>query len=144
MDVPKEFLPVLLVQIALFLGLWMVLKRLWFDPALRLIKAREQRSHGAVKEAKKVEEEAQKLRVEHTAAIEQAKAEAQAEVQEMLRRAEAEQRTTIARAHEDAGRTMAEMRASVAQELAAARRDAQADVHVLAREVAKAVMGRMV
>ena len=36
MDIPKEFFPVLLVQIALFLGLWMALKRLWFDPALNL------------------------------------------------------------------------------------------------------------
>ena len=142
MDIPKEFFPVLLVQIALFLGLWMVLKRWWFDPALRVIAAREAHSRSAVAEAKALQDEAERLRREHAAAIDQAKAEAQREVQEILRQADAEQRRLMGLAAESAQRTATETRERVAREVADARQRLQADVHTIAREVAKAVLGR--
>jgi F-type H+-transporting ATPase subunit b len=142
MDIPKEFLPVLLVQIALFLGLWMVLKRLWFDPALKVIGAREARSQGAVAEARVLQADAERLRREHAAAIEQARAEAQRDVQEIVRQAESEQRRTIAEATEEAQRTAAEVRDRVAREVEAARHDLKAQVPAIAREVAKVVLGR--
>ena len=142
MDIPKEFFPVLLVQIALFLGLWMVLKRLWFDPALKVIAAREARSHGAVAAAEALHAEVERLRQQHTAAIDAAKAEAQREVQEILRQAETEQRRVIGEATDAAQRNLAEARERVAQEVAAARQGLQADVHAIAREVATAVLGR--
>src|SRR2546426_8985952 len=75
----------LVVQIALFVALWVVLKRLWFDPALRVIRERTTRSEGAVREARVIQAEAERLRAEHAAALDQAKGEAQSELQEMLR-----------------------------------------------------------
>jgi F-type H+-transporting ATPase subunit b len=144
MDVPVEFLPVLLAQIALFLVLWLVLKRFWFEPALRLLAAREKRSHGAIAEARAVQDEAERLRREHAAALDQAKAEAQREVQDMLRQAEAEQRRVIAAANEAAQKTAGDVRARIADEVATARRTLEADASAIAREVAKAVMGRAV
>ena len=132
----------LLVQIALFLGLWMVLKRVWFDPALRVISAREKRSHGAVAEAKVVQDEAERLRREHAAAVQEAKREAQHEVQEMLRQAEVEQRRIVGEANHEAQRTAEAMRARVAQEIAAARQGLDAQVHAIAREVERVVLGR--
>ena len=143
MDIPKEFVPVLLVQIALFLGLWMVLKRLWFGPALQVIAAREQRSHGAIVEARKLQDEAERLRREHGAAIEQAKAEAQREVQELLRQAEAAQRELIGQATEDAQRTANATREQVALEVTRAREGLRAEVAAIAKEVARSVMGRV-
>jgi len=144
MDIPAEFFPVLLAQIVLFVGLWLVLKRLWFDPALKVIAAREQRSHGAVAEAKRVQDEAERMRREHAAAIEQAKGEAHREVQDMLRQAETERRQIIARATEEAQRTAGEVRETVAREVAEARQRLQADVRAIATEVAKTVLGRAV
>jgi F-type H+-transporting ATPase subunit b len=144
MDIPKEFFPVLLVQIALFLGLWMALKRLWFEPALRVIAAREARSHGAVAAAEVLRAEAERLRQQHAAAIAEAKAEAQREVQEILRQAEAEQRRVIGEATDAAQQTLADVRERVAEEIAAARRGLQADVRAIAREVATVVLGRPV
>lgn len=134
----------LLVQIALFLGLWMVLKRVWFDPALAVIAAREKRSHGAVAEAKVVQDEAERLRREHAAAMEQAKSEAQRGVQEMLRQAEAEQRRIVAEANQEAQRIAMETRTRVADEITAARRDLDAQVHAIAGEVERVVLGRAV
>jgi F0F1-type ATP synthase membrane subunit b/b' len=144
MDIPKEFFPVLLVQIALFLGLWMALKRLWFDPALKVIAAREARSHGAVAAAEILHAEAEQLRRQHAAAIDDAKAEAQREVQEILRQAEAEQRRVIGEATGAAQRSLAEVQERVAQEVAAARQDLETNVRAIAREVATVVLGRPV
>src|SRR5881628_2223382 len=62
----------LVVQIALFVALWVVLKRLWFDPALRVIRERTARSEGAVREARAIQAEAERQRL-----IAEARAEAQ-------------------------------------------------------------------
>ena len=144
MDIPHEFLPVLLVQIAIFLGLWMALKRLWFDPALKVIAAREARSHGAVAQAELLQAEAEELRRRHAAAIGEARAEAQREVQEMLRQAEIEYRRIVGEATDAAQQTLAEVRERVAQEVAEARRGLEADVRAIAREAATVVLGRPV
>ena len=144
MDIPKEFFPVLLVQIALFLGLWVALKRLWFDPVLKVIAAREARSHGAVAAAEGLRAEAEQLRRQHAAAIDEAKAEAQREVQEMLRQAEAEQRRVVGDATEAAHRSMTEVHERVAREVTAARASLQTDATAIAREVAAVVLGRSV
>src|SRR3989442_13808244 len=85
----------LLVQIAIFVVLWLVLKRLWFDPALRLIRERTARSEGAVKEARAIQAEAERLRAEHAAALDQAKIEAQREMQEMVGQAGAGQQRRV-------------------------------------------------
>src|SRR2546429_6378913 len=96
----------LLVQMALFVALWLLLKRLWFDPALRLIRERTARSEGAVKEARAIQAEAERLRAEHAAALDQAKIEAQREMQEMVRQAEAEPQRLITEAPPDPQRTL--------------------------------------
>src|SRR5436309_3479559 len=66
----------LVVQIALFVALWVVLKRLWFDPALRVIRERTARSEGAVREARAIQAEAERLRAEQAGARARAEAEA--------------------------------------------------------------------
>jgi F-type H+-transporting ATPase subunit b len=144
MDIPKEFFPVLLVQIALFLGLWAVLRRWWFDPAMRVINAREKRSDGAVAESRTLHAEAERLRREHAAAVDQAKAEAGREVQEMLRAAEAEHRRIVGDAHDEAHRTTSEVRELIAREVEKARQDIRKDVETIAREMARTVIGRAV
>ena len=144
MDIPKEFVPVLLAQIALFCALWMVLKRFWFDPVLRVLAAREKRTHGAIVEAKHLQDDAERLRREHEAAIADAKAEAQREVQDLLRKADAAQRELIEQATAEAQRTANEVRERVAGEVAAARRTLQGEVDAIARELARVVVGRAV
>lgn len=134
----------LAVQAALFVALWLVLKWLWFDPAMKVIAERATRSEGQVQEARALEAEIEKLRSEHQAALQQARTEAQREVADIMRRAEAEQKQLIARATEEAQRTLTEIRGRVAEEVAAARRTLSADVGTLAREVARKVLERAV
>ena len=133
-----------LVQILLFVALWFVLKRWWFDPALRIMKERAIRSEGAVAEARAVQGDAELLRKEHAAALEVARGDAERAIQEILRVAEAEQKELIIAAHEEAQRTLAEARSRIAEEVAAGRRELQGQVQGLAREVARVVLGRAV
>src|ERR1051326_6262078 len=96
----------LLVQIPIFIALWMLLKRFWFDPAVRIIRERTARSEGAVAEARAIQADAERLRAAHAAALDQARAEAEREVQEILRATEVEQKRLIADAREDARRVI--------------------------------------
>ena len=132
----------LLVQIAIFVALWLVLKRLWFDPALRLIRERTARSEGAVKEARAIQAEAERLRAEHAAALDQARGEAQREMHEMVRQAEAEQQRLIAEARADAQRTLTDVRAQVDEEVARARLGLRDSASEIARVVAEKILGR--
>lgn len=133
-----------LIQIALFLVLWLALKRWWFDPGLRVLRERAARSEGALQEARVIEAEAERMRVAHAAALDEARSEAQREMQDILRRAEAEQKRLVTEAREDAQRTLAEVRTHVAEEVAAARRVLRDHVRDIAREVAQRVLGRPV
>jgi F-type H+-transporting ATPase subunit b len=132
----------LLVQMALFVALWLVLKQLWFDPAMRVLRERTARSEGAVKEARAIQAEAERLRAQHAAALEQAKSEAQGEMQDMLRQAEAEQQRLIAEARAEAQRTLTDVRARVAEEVASARLGLRDSASEIARIVAQKILGR--
>src|SRR5262249_14470434 len=111
----------LVLQIVLFVALWAALKRLWFDPAMRLLAERQRRSEGEIEKARALAAEIERLRHEHNTALQHAKSEVQREAAEMIRHAEAEQKQLIAHASEDAQRTLVEVRARVAEDVAAAR-----------------------
>src|SRR5579883_2181145 len=96
--------PAFYIQIVLFVGLWWVLRRWWFEPALRVIRERATRSEGALAEARAVEAEAERLAREHAAALDRARHEAERDVQEILRAAEAEHRGGDRRGGADARR----------------------------------------
>lgn len=134
----------LVLQIVLFLGLWVALKRFWFEPTMRLLKERAKRSEGALAAARESEAKLEELRRQHHLKLQEARDEAQREVAELMRHAEAEQKQLIAQANEDAQRTLSEVRTRVAEDVAAARRTLSADVGAIATEVARRVLGRAV
>ena len=134
----------LVLQIAIFVVLWIVLKRLWFDPALRVLGERTKRSEGAITEARAIQTEAERLRAEHTAALDEARSDAQRQLQDILRNAEAEQKKLIAEAREEAQRTLGDVRGKVATEVAAARQTLRESARDIARMVAEKVLGRPV
>jgi F-type H+-transporting ATPase subunit b len=142
LKIPPDY--TFVVQIVIFVVLWIALKRLWFDPALRVIRERAARSEGTVAEARAIQAEAERLRARHAAALDEARVEAQREMQEVLRAAETEQKRYIAEAREEAHRTLAEMRTRVAEEVAIARRGLRDSAQDVARIVAEKVLGRRV
>lgn len=135
---------ILVPTLILFVVLWVLLRRWWIEPALRVIKERSARSEGAVREAQAVQAEADKLRQQHAAALAETRAEAQREVQDIHRAAEAEQRRLLTEAAAEAQRVLAEVRSRIGEEIAGARRALQADVNSIARDVAAKVLGRAI
>jgi F-type H+-transporting ATPase subunit b len=142
LKIPPDY--TFLLEIVLFVVLWIVLKRLWFDPALRVIRERAARSEGAVAEARAVQVDAERLRAEHAAALDQARDEAHREMQDILRSAEAEQKRLLAEARNDAQRTLGEARSRIAEEVAEARRALRTDAESIAQDVVRKVLGRAV
>jgi F-type H+-transporting ATPase subunit b len=132
------------VQVLIFVVFWLAMKRLWIDPALRVLHERSRRSEGAVGEAQVVQAEAERLRAAHAAALEEAKADAQREMHDIVRAAETEQHRLITEARADAQRTVAGVRARIAEEMAAARHGLRTQAGEIAREVARKVLGRAV
>ena len=142
LKIPPDY--TFLVEIVIFVVLWLSLRRLWFEPALRVIRERARRSEGAVEEARAIQSEAERLRAEHAAALDQARSEAQREMKAMVRIAEAEQKQLIADARDDAQRTLTDVRARIAEEVTAARTGLREQAREIARDVARTILGRAV
>lgn len=140
LQIPPDY--TFFVQIALFIVLWIALKRLWFDPAMAVAKERAVRSEGAIAEAKSLQGRAEAMRAEHAQKLAEVRAEAQREAQDILRAAEAEHRRLVGEASEEAQKMIAEARQRIAEDVATARRALRSDVETLARDVARVVMGR--
>jgi F-type H+-transporting ATPase subunit b len=143
LEIPPNF-PTLFVQAAIIVVLWIVLGRLWFDPAMRVMRERNARSEGALEKARVIQTEAEALRARHATSIEEARTEAQRDMEEILRGAEAEQRKLIGEARDEAQRILTDARSKIAEEVAAARQELRSQADNIANEVARKVLGRSV
>lgn len=140
LKLPPDYTFVL--QVLIFVVFWVLMKRLWIDPALRVLHQRSRRSEGALREAERLQAKAEQLRADQAAALGDARAEAQREMQEIVRAAETEQQRLIEEARAEAQRTIGEVRARIAEEMAAARQGLRAQAREIAAEVARKVLGR--
>jgi F-type H+-transporting ATPase subunit b len=141
LEIPPNF-RVLIIEATIFVVLWIVLNRLWFGPAMRVIHERNTRSAGALEKARTIQAEAETLRARHAAAIEEARADAHRDMEEVIRAAHAEQRKVIGDARDEAHRVLTDARGKIAEEVAAARQELRAQAESIAKEVARKVLGR--
>ena len=144
MQVTQQDAVLVLCQVALFLALFVVLKRLWFGPVAHVLRERERHSAGALAEAREIQARAEELRAQHARALEEARSEARREIQDLWRTAEAEQQRLIQEANVDAERSLEAAREQIAGEVAKARQDLEIQVRTIARQAAEAVLGRTI
>jgi F-type H+-transporting ATPase subunit b len=143
LEIPPDF-KTLLVQATIIVVLWVVLGRLWFGPAMRVIRERSARSEGALEKARAIQTEAEALRARHAAAIDEARAESQKETEEVMRAADAEQRKLLGEARDEAQRVLTDARGRIAEEVATARQELRKQADHIVKEVARTVLGRSV
>ena len=86
LKIPPDY--TFVVEIIIFVALWLALRRFVFEPALRIIHERTRRSEGAIAEARAIQAEAERLRAQHAAALDEARGAAQREMQEIVRGAD--------------------------------------------------------
>lgn len=132
----------LVVQIALFLVLWSILRRVLFGPVGRLMAERERRTDGTHAEARSMMEEGRELQARYDAAIATARAEGEAVRSEIREEALKARNAVVSQGREAAARRIQEMREEVRRELEAARGVAAQDAETLARQMAEKVLGR--
>ena len=132
----------LVVQIALFLVLWSILRKVLFGPVGRLMAERERRTEGTQAEARSMTEEGKELQAQYDAAIANARAEGEAIKGEIREEALKARNAIVSQGREAAARKVQEMREEVRRELEAARGVAAQDAETLARQMAEKVLGR--
>lgn len=132
----------LVVQIALFLVLWSILRKVLFGPVGRLMAERERRTEGTHAEARSMTEEGKELQAQYDAAIANARAEGEAIKGEIREEALKARNAIVSQGREAAARKVQEMREEVRRELEAARGVAAQDAETLAHQMAEKVLGR--
>jgi F-type H+-transporting ATPase subunit b len=142
MQVTPVSITLVVCQIALFLALYALLKRLWFTPVGSVLHERAHRSEGALAEARAMQARAEELRREHAKALDAARAQAQGEIHDLLRAAEAEHKRLIEEAQAEGERTLEDARQGIAKDVAQAKQQLEGEVAELARRAAESVLGR--
>jgi len=132
------------IQIVLFLVLWFVLKRWLFDPTLRVLEARRERTTGQLAEAERLQEETARMREEYEAKLQQARAGAREEAARIREEMEAEEARVFEAARTEAAEIVQGVRARVAAEVEAARATMVRDAAELSVEAAEKILGRRV
>ncbi len=131
-----------LLQIALFLLLWTFLRRSLFEPNFAVLKEREERGAGAVKEASRVKAEAQAMGEQYATQLLAARTGATQQVDALYRDAEAQAQSVINAAREEATQTIAQMRDSLQKEIAEARNSLEVRAPEFSNEIAQKLLGR--
>ncbi|HEX7128134.1 MAG TPA: ATP synthase F0 subunit B [Thermodesulfobacteriota bacterium] len=127
-----------------FLVLMAFLNAVLFRPMLRYLDEREAKTHGAVDEAKALEEEAARALEAYEARLSAARSEAQVETAAARKRASDEEQAILERAREDAARRIGEIERDVAAATEQARSVLGAQAREMARAIAEKVLGRTV
>lgn len=131
-----------LYQLALFVALWFVLKRIVFDRFLENLADRSRRTDGMVAEAKRFREEAEAMREAHETFLAQARREAADAREEIRREAEREERKLLDDARDEAARVLAGLRERAQAETEAARRTLEQETQALSERIAQSLLGR--
>lgn len=131
-----------LYQALLFVALWAILKRVALDRFVETLAARRSKTEGALAEARKLGEEAVRLRSEYDSAMAEIKRQAVQEKEEIRRQAEKEERELVNEARGEAQRVLDALRLRVAGEVSIARAALAGETGELSERVAQALLGR--
>jgi F-type H+-transporting ATPase subunit b len=134
----------ILYQVVLFIFLWLVLNKVLFQPYLRLLEEREDRTSGAQHDSAELEYEGARLRAQYEEKINQARSMAAAERENILQIAREEREKILGQARQEAERHLSVVRQEIAAALAVERRLAAAEAAAIAAEIASKVLGRKV
>ena len=134
----------ILLQMLLFVILWVILAKLLFQPYVSLLEERERRTEGAQEESSVLEEEGERLRVRYEESIAKARA-AGAMAKEQILQAVREQREQLLnRAREEALEHLERTRRDIRNELSRQRETAAREAEIIAQDMVEKVLGRRV
>jgi F-type H+-transporting ATPase subunit b len=133
-----------LVQFAFFVIMFVVLGRFMFRPYLKMRDERDKGIEGARKEARHMEESANKIVAEYDAQLNRAKVRGAEERTRLRGEAAIRERQLLGAARDEAQKVLGEARAKIAGEAATAKKGLELQSTVLAKQMAQKIVGREV
>lgn len=132
------------IQIVLFVGLWVILKHWLFDPVMRVLELRRDQTSGRLAEAQRLNDEATQMQEEYARRLEEARVAAREEVAALRAEAEREEARILEAARAESARVIDQTRDAVGKELEAARANIVRYAAELSVEAAEKILGRRV
>lgn len=134
----------LVLQILLFLLLWLVLNKLLFKPYMALMDQREHHTAGTEEESAALEHEAERLRIQYEEELAKATAAGNTIKDALVQEARQYRETLLSQARAEASRTLEAARLEIDRQLAQERRLAAHEAETVAREMVSKVLGRSI
>lgn len=139
-----DFDATLFVQVGFIIVLWLVLKPLLFDPMLKLFEEREKRTEGAIKKARRIDDESTAARSEYENAVAKGRAAGSAERERLRAESLRKESDLLANVRAETQKKLDAARAEVSSEVATARGALGPATREIAKQVASRVLGREV
>jgi F-type H+-transporting ATPase subunit b len=133
-----------LIQIVLFIVLWIGLKRLLFDPVLHVLETRDARTSGLNREAAAMKASAEQSAAEYERRMREVRHEISASAEAERAAAHTEERQRIAEARQQASNQVMQLRDRLADEAEAARTALGAEAHELSVRMLESVVGKKI
>ena len=134
----------ILYQIILFVALWLILKKILFQPYLRLLEERERRTIGAEHDSADLEHEGARLRAQYEEKIAQAQTAAYAAKDDILQEARQQREKILGEARAAAASKLEQARREISLALEREKALAAAEAATVAGEMVSKVLGRKV
>jgi F-type H+-transporting ATPase subunit b len=134
----------IVLQILIFVILWLILKNLLFQPYIALLDERQQKTAGARDRSDILEHESDRLRMQYEEGIAKAQAAGYAAKDLIVQRARQERESILGQAREEAAGFLERARAEIQRELAQERGLLIQEAHGVAQEMAAKILGRRV
>lgn len=131
-----------IAQIVLFLIVWTCLRRLLFEPNLTVLKARDRRTKGAIKESALVKAEVEQMNEEYQARLATTRTEARQKVDTIYKDAELQARSVVEAARKEAGKSVVGLRRTLSQDIKNTRQSLEELLPQIAREISEKLMER--
>jgi F-type H+-transporting ATPase subunit b len=133
-----------LVQLALFVGLMLLLKPILFDPMLRLFEEREKRIDGAKLQARKIDEKSATALAKYEGEMAKARAAASADRDKIRAEAQKREQEILASVRAVTSKTLEDGKRAAQAEAEKARTGLKGEAVSMARDLASRVLGREV
>lgn len=131
-------------QVVLIVGLWLILNKLLFQPYLRLLAEREDKTTGAQHDSLDLEHEGAELKAQFDEKFAQGQAAGYAAKEAINQDARQQREMILGQARDDATRTLEQVRQEVATAMEQEKRLAAAEVSAVAADMVNKVLGRRV
>ena len=132
----------LFIQVGLFIFLMIVLNKIFFRPFLRFLDERHNKIGGDEKEAARLQEEAERRRVQFEEGLSKGQLQAFDEKGRIQEAGAQEHKRVVEKVQEEVAGELPKIKAQIAQEGQQALADLERQQGVMAKEIAEKILGR--